>query len=147
MSKISNDLPSGSGEREVGTLGGFTGSIREQAESYTEKRKADVSRVVSDVAEAIRASSADFGSHQHVKAFFDSAADGIQELSEKIDQRTFGEIYGEVEATVRRNPSVTVAAAAFAGFVLFRFLKASKIPPVPRSYAMVPVDVLPTQDV
>jgi hypothetical protein len=126
---------------------GFAEAIRGQATGYAEKRKADVARAVSDVAEAIRGSGTDFASYPHVKAFFDNAAEGVEEFSGEISRRTFGEIYDEVEAAVRRRPGVTVAAAALAGFALFRFFQASEIRPIPRSHAIVPVDVFPTPDV
>ena len=121
--------------------------IRGQTAAYLTKRKEDVARAVSDVAEAIRDGGAGFEGAPHVKAFFDSAAEGVAELSADINRRTTSELYDEVEAAIRRRPAVTFAAAALAGFALLRFLKASNIRPIPRSRAMVPADVFPTPDI
>ena len=99
------------------------------------------------MAEAIRASGSGFAEQPNVKAFFDSAAEGIEEFSEGISHRTFSELYDEVDAAVRRHPGVTVAAAALAGFALFRWFSASGIRPIPRSRAVVSADVFPTPDV
>ncbi|GJE42794.1 hypothetical protein [Methylobacterium soli] len=126
---------------------GFADAIRGQATGYAEKRKTDVARAVSDAAEAIRGSGSDFASYPHVKAFFDNAAEGVEELAGDISRRTFAEIYDEVEAAVRRRPGVTVAAAALAGFALFRLFRASEMRPIPRSRAVVSADVFPTPDV
>lgn len=146
MRKTAEDLPLRSEERGSDTAGGFADDIRMQAVGYLGKRKADASRAVSDVGEAIRASGSGFADKPHIKAFFDAAASGIDELSEGVDRRTFGEIYDEVDAVVRRRPGVTFAAAALAGFALFRLLKASDPRRVPRSRALVPVGVPTTPD-
>jgi len=125
---------------------GLAGAIREQVQGYAANRKQDAVRAVSDVAAAIRESGSGFEGAPNVKAFFDSAAAGVEELSEDIGRRTVSELYDEVEAAVRRRPGVALAAAAMAGFALYRFFKASAIRPIPRSRAIVPVDVLPVPD-
>ena len=126
---------------------GFAGAAREQVQVYVTKRKEDVARAVSDVASGIRKSGAGFSGAPQIKAFFDSAAEGVEELSADINRHTVSELYDEVEAAVRRRPVVALGAAALAGFALFRFLKASEIRPIPRSHAMVPVDVFPTPEI
>ena len=143
--------PQGSAEASVQGEGspdeGFAGVAREQVQVYVTKRKEDVARAVSDVAESIRKSGAGFSGAPQIKAFFDSAAEGVEELSADINRRTVSELYDEVEAAVRRRPVVALGAAALAGFALFRLFKASEIRPIPRSHAMVPVDVFPTPDI
>lgn len=143
MHETAKDQPLGSAETTPETIGGFADEIRMQAVGYAGKRKADVSRVVSDVGDAIRAGGSGFSDQPNIKAFFDAAAEGIEEFADGINRRTFSEIYDEVDAVVRRRPGVTFAAAALAGFALFRVLKASEIRPVPRSRAVVPVQVAP----
>lgn len=125
---------------------GFADAIRSQATGYSEKRKADAARVVYDMAEAIRGSGSGFADNPHIKAFFDNAAEGVEEFAGEISRRSFKEIYNEVDATIRRRPGVTMAAAALAGFALFRFFRASEIQPTSRSRAVVSADVFPTPD-
>jgi len=125
---------------------GFTGNVRGQAQEYVARRKQDAVRVVSDVAEAIRGAGAGFEDAPNVKAFFDSAAEGVEELSSDIGRRTVGELYDELDAAVRRRPGVTLAVAAAAGFALYRLLTASGARPIRRSRAVVPFDVLPVPD-
>lgn len=126
---------------------GLADALREQTQGYVEKRKADAARVVSDVADAIRGGGAGFDGYPQVKAFFDQAALGVDELAEDIARRSFGELYDEVRAAVRRRPAVAAAAAALAGFALFRIVSTPQGPPVPRARAMVPVDVSKTPNV
>lgn len=125
---------------------GFTANVRGQALDYVSRRKQDAVRVVSDVADAIRGAGAGFDHAPNVKAFFDSAAEGVEELSADIGRRTVSELYDELDAAARRRPAVTLAVAAVAGFALFRLLSASGVRPIPRSRAVVPVDVLPASD-
>ncbi|MCJ2122068.1 hypothetical protein [Methylobacterium sp. J-077] len=122
---------------------GFTEALREQAHGYTGKRRADAARVVSDVGDAIRETGAGFDGLPQLKAFFDQAALGVDGLAEDISRRSFGEMYDEVRAAARRRPALTAAAAMLAGFALYRLITAPGIRPVPRSRALVPVDVLP----
>ncbi|MGU3407073.1 hypothetical protein [Methylobacterium brachiatum] len=126
---------------------GFTAALRAQAQDYTGKRKADAARVVSDVGDAIRGTGASFDGLPQLKAFFDQAALGVDELAADIGRRSFSEMYDEVQAAARRRPALTAAAAMLAGFALYRLINAPGIRPVPRSRALVPVDVLPTPDV
>jgi hypothetical protein len=144
MLDVGQDQAPGSAASRRGDL---AGTIRDEAAGYAEKRKADAARIVSDVAEAIRASGSGFSEQPNVKAFFDEAAEGIAEFSEGIAHRTFSELYDEVDAAVRRRPGVTVAAAALAGLALVRWFRASGIRPIPRSRAVVSADVFPTPEV
>ncbi|GEP12512.1 hypothetical protein MGN01_43570 [Methylobacterium gnaphalii] len=102
-----------------------------------------MARAVSDVADVIRDNGKGFAKAPQVKAFFDSAADGINELADDIDRRTFPELYDEVEAAIRRRPVVALATAALAGFVLLRLVRDAGPRPVPRSHAVVPLVVPP----
>ena len=125
---------------------GFAANVRGQALDYVARRKQDAVRVVSDVAGAIRGAGAGFEDAPNVKAFFDSAAEGVEELSADIGRRTISELYDELDAAARRRPAATLAVAAVAGFALYRLLSASGVRPIPRSRAVVPVDVLPVPD-
>lgn len=126
---------------------GLADALREQTQRYVGKRKADTARVVSDVADAIRGGGAGLDGYPQVKAFFDQAALGVDELAEDIARRSFGELYDEARAAVRRRPAVAAAAAALAGFALFRIVSTPQGPTVPRSRAIVPADSPRTRDV
>ena len=124
----------------------FADALHDQTEGYVEKRKADAARLVSDVGGAIRDTGAGFDAQPQLRELFEQAALGVDELAETISRRSFGEMYDEVHAAVRRRPGLATAAAVLAGFALFRVLRAPDIRPVPRSRAVVPVDVFPTPD-
>jgi hypothetical protein len=136
----------GSAEPDRDREDDLAGMIRGQVHGYVEN-KADAARAVTDIADALRSSGAGFAGYPHVKAFFDNAAEGVDEFSGEISRRSFNEVCDEIEAGIRRRPGVTVAAAALVGFALFRFYRASEIRPIPRSHAVVPVDVFPTPEI
>jgi hypothetical protein len=54
-----------------------------------------------------------------------TAADGLEQLATGLRERSFGDIYGDVEAMARRQPVTFAAGAAIAGFLLARFIKSS----------------------
>ncbi|MBP1180684.1 hypothetical protein [Methylobacterium sp. PvR107] len=124
----------------------FAETLRQQTEGYVEKRKADAARLVSDVGDAIRDTGSNFDGLPQLKEFFGQAALGVDELAESISRRSFGEMYDEVHAAIRRRPALATAAAVLAGFALYRTLNTSKLRPIPRSRAVIPVDVFPTPD-
>ena len=131
---------------DPGVAQSFAEMLRQQTEGYVEKRKADAARLVSDVGDAIRDTGSNFDGLPQLKEFFGQAALGVDELAESISRRSFGEMYDEVHAAIRRRPALATAAAVQAGFALYRTLNASKIRPIPRSHAVIPVDVFPTPD-
>lgn len=118
----------------------FVDAAREQTAAYVEQRKADAAKAISDVANSIRRSGEGFEDQPHVKAFFDNAAAGIDDLSGSIARRSFGEIYDEIETVVRQRPVVSAVAAIVAGFALVNILKGNGTRPIPRSRALVTAD-------
>ncbi|TXN40162.1 hypothetical protein [Methylobacterium sp. WL7] len=125
---------------------GFVDALRDQAHGYAGKRRADAARAVSDVGDAIRDMGTGFDGLPQLKAFFDQAALGVGGLAEDVSRRSFGEMSDAVRAAARRRPVLTAAAAMLAGVALYRLINPPGIRPVPRSRALVPVDVLPTPD-
>lgn len=104
---------------------GFASAARQHAQSFADERKAQAARSVADVAHSLRDSGRTFDDRPNVKAFFESAADGLEDLAGTIEARSFSEFFDEAESYARRAP-VTVAMATFAaGFLLARFVKSS----------------------
>lgn len=118
----------------------FADTLHDQTEGYVEKRKADAARLVSDVGHAIRDTGAGFDALPQLREFFEQAALGVDELAETISRRSFGEMYDEVHAAIRRRPGLATAAAVLTGLAFFRLVNSSKVRPVPRSHAVVPAD-------
>lgn len=104
---------------------GFVEAARTQATDYAQSRKGDAARSVGDLAEALRTSSQSFEDRPNIRAVIDSAAEGLDQLSGTIRDRSFTDLYADAEAVARRSPAVAAAAGALAGFVLARLIKAS----------------------
>lgn len=102
----------------------FDGAKR-QASSYADDRKNEAADSVSGLASSLRETGRGFGERPNVRAFVDSAADGLDQLADGLRERSFADIYGEAEAYARRSPLVVGTAAAVAGFLLARFIKSS----------------------
>jgi hypothetical protein len=118
-------------------------AIRRRA---TSSSKAVAARLVSDVGDAIRETGTGFDGLPQLRELFEQAALGVDELAETISRRSLGEMYDEVHAAVRQRPALANTAAVLAGFALFRARRTPEVRPVPRSRAVVLVDVLPTPD-
>ncbi|WP_425352621.1 hypothetical protein [Methylobacterium terrae] len=103
-------------------------SAREQVHGYVDRRKGDAAQSVSDLAQALRDSGGKLDQQPNVKAFFDSAAEGLEQLSGSIRERSFEDFYGEVEAVARRRPAAVAVATFLTGFLAARFIKASAHP-------------------
>jgi hypothetical protein len=88
----------------------FLDSAKAQATTFVDKRKDDAAQSVSDLAQSLRDTLKQFEDRPNIRAFADSAADGLDQLAETIRSRSFNEIFGDVEQ-VMRAPAAVVAAA------------------------------------
>lgn len=100
-------------------------AAREQATGFADQRKNDAAQSVQDLAASLRETGKTFGERPNIQAFVGSAADGLDQLAGGIRDRSFADIYGEVEAYARRSPATVGAVAVAAGFLLARFIKSS----------------------
>lgn len=130
--------------RQGGTAGDgqadFASAVRSVAADYVGKRKGDAVGAISDIADAIRTSGNGFDNNPNIKAFFDQAAEGVNELADGIARRSFADLFDEFEAAARRRPLLAGVAVAAASFTLLRFLRNRRNRPLPRSRAVVPVE-------
>ncbi|MGJ3265030.1 MAG: hypothetical protein ACFE0R_17530 [Salinarimonas sp.] len=109
--------------REAGYA--FVHGARDRASDYLERRKESAVQSIDDVAHTLRESSETFDDRPNLRLFVDSAADGLENLAEEIRDRSFIEVYADVEQFARRRPALFAGAAGVAGFMLARFLKSS----------------------
>ena len=108
---------------------GLIDAARLQAQDYVERRKSDAAQSVNDLAQTIRNSGRDLGDKPHVRAFFDSAADGLEQLGSSIERRSLSDFYGEAEALARRAPVAVAVGTFMVGLLAARFIKSSNAPP------------------
>lgn len=95
------------------------------ATTFADQRKNDAAKSVSDIASSIRGTGQGFEDRPNIKAFVDSAADGLESFADGLRERSFADIYGDIEGYARRSPMTVGALAAVAGFFLARFIKSS----------------------
>jgi hypothetical protein len=107
---------------------GFVAAARGHAEDYVERRKGDAAQSVNDLARTVRDSSKTFEDRPNIRAFFDSAAEGLEHLGTQIENKSFSEFYEDAEAIARRSPVAVAVATFVTGFVVARFIKSSSLP-------------------
>lgn len=103
----------------------FLDDARERATGFADQRKDDAARSVADLASSLRETGKGFEERPNIKAFVGSAADGLDQLASGLRERSFGEIYADVEDYARRSPATVGLIAVAAGFALARFIKSS----------------------
>ena len=103
----------------------FIDSAKEQAAGYVDQRKDEVAQSVASLAQSLRDACKQFDDRPNIRAFTDSAADGLEQFAETIRGRSFNELFEDVEAVVRRRPGAVAAATMATGFLLARFIKSS----------------------
>lgn len=106
---------------------GFVDAAKSQAVNYVDRRRGDAAQSVHDLAQGLRHSSKSFDDKPNIKAFFDSAADGLEQLGGSIENRSFSEIYDDAEAFARKAPVAVAVATFVTGFVVARFIKSSSV--------------------
>jgi len=103
----------------------FMDAARAQAIDYVDQRKGEAADTVAQLAASLRESTAALEERPHIQAFVDTAVGGLEQLAETIRERSFGEIYGDVESTIRQRPVAVATATVLAGFLFARFIKSS----------------------
>jgi len=103
----------------------FLDSARDQATIYVDQRKDAVAQSVADLATSLRESTTSFEDRPNIRAFVDSAAEGLDQLADSIRERSFADIFNEVEDVVRQRPAVVAAVSVALGFLTARFIKSS----------------------
>jgi hypothetical protein len=103
----------------------FLDSAREQAAGYVDHRKDNVAQSVSDLAHSLRESTSSFDDRPNIRAFVDSAAEGLDQLADSIRERSFSDIFNDVEDVMRERPAVVAAVSVAVGFLTARFIKSS----------------------
>lgn len=108
---------------------GLLDAARLQAQDYVERRKGEAASSVQDLARSLRSSGKDMADKPHVRAFFDSAADGLEQLGTSIERRSLGDFYNEAESIARRAPVAVAVGTFVVGLIAARFIKSSTLPP------------------
>ena len=103
----------------------FLDSARDQATGYVDRRKDDVAQSVTDFAASLREATSTFDDRPNIRAVVDSAAEGLDQLAGSIRERSFAEIFNEVEEVVRQRPAAVAAVTVAIGFLTARFIKSS----------------------
>jgi ElaB/YqjD/DUF883 family membrane-anchored ribosome-binding protein len=103
----------------------FLDSAREQATVYVDRRKDDVAQSVADFATSLRESTTSFDDRPNIRAFVDSAAEGLDQLAGSIRERSFADIFNQAEDVVRQRPAAVAAVTLAIGFLTARFIKSS----------------------
>lgn len=104
---------------------GFVDSARQQAIQLVEQRKSAAARSVTELANALRESGRSFDDRANIRGLFDTAAEGLEQFARGVEDRSLEDMYGDVEAMLRRRPAAAAAATFALGFLLSRFVKAS----------------------
>jgi len=118
---------------EVGDIAGvavergrsFIYAARDQASDYADKRKSDLAQSVADFANSLRESTNSFEDRPNIRAVVDSAAEGLDHLAGSIRERSFGEIFSDVEGMMRQRPTAVAAVSLAVGFLTARFIKST----------------------
>lgn len=118
---------------EVGDIAGvavergrsFIYAARDQATDYADKRKSDLAQSVADFANSLRESTNSFEDRPNIRAVVDSAAEGLDHLADSIRERSFGEIFTDVEDIMRQRPTAVAAVSLAVGFLAARFIKST----------------------
>lgn len=95
------------------------------ATSFADERKGNAAQSIADIASSLRETGEGFGEQPSLKAFVGTAADGLDQLATGLRDRSYGDIYADLETLARRQPVTFGIGAAVAGFLLARFIKSS----------------------
>lgn len=128
VGKLAGDVKGAAGDFKAAAIGQtreLYETARQQATTFADRRKDEAAQSVSDLAASLRQTGKAFEERPNIHGFVGSAADGLEQLATGLRDRSFADIYGDVEAYARRSPATVGAVAVVAGFLLARFIKSS----------------------
>ena len=111
------------------------GSLWQDAKDTTRSKlgehKHTAASGIGDVASALRTSARELEGKEQptVARLARGAADGLQQVSARLEGRDLEELMHDAESLARRQPAVFFGAALAAGFLAVRFMKSSQSPP------------------
>ena len=100
-------------------------AAKEKATGFADQRKNEAAQSVADLASSLRETGKTFGERPNIQSFVSSAADGLDQLAGGLRERSFADLYADVEDYARRSPLTVGLVAVGAGFLLARFIKSS----------------------
>jgi hypothetical protein len=103
----------------------FLDAARDQATVYVDQRKDAVAQSVADLATSLRESTTSFEDRPNIRAFVDSAAEGLDQFAESIRERSVADKINEAEQVARQPPALVAAVSVALGFLTARFIKSS----------------------
>lgn len=134
-SMSSGDLGSTSGSDQQsdrlakvkGEASRLRGEAGTRARGAAEEGKVKASETLGSLARSTRDAAGQFSGTQAepLTQYINSAADSLESLARRIDEKSVDELLDDAREMVRRSPAIAIGAAVAAGFVLSRFLKAS----------------------
>jgi hypothetical protein len=114
-------------DRAKEVVGDTVDRVRAQAVSQIDAQKSKATGMLSEVAQAIRATGDQLRTQDqaNIAQFTDSAADQIERVSTYLDNRDFSQVVTEVQRFGRRQPALFIGGAMLLGLAAARFLKSS----------------------
>lgn len=122
---LKDDLSDAVHETVTGRGREFLEAAKRHAAEYASSRKAGAAHSVEDVAHSLRESGRAFEDTPHIRAFVDSAAEGLENFASDIRDRPLDDLYADAEDFARRHPVIIASGAGLAGLMIARFFKAS----------------------
>jgi hypothetical protein len=98
---------------------------RDTARSILGEQQQAAARSLGSMAGALRRAAGEQANGDGPSRLAESAADGLQRLSEALRSRDLDTLVRDTENFARRQPAVFIGAAALAGFLAVRFLKST----------------------
>ena len=102
--------------------------VKEQGRTFLNEQKERVGSQIGTYSSAARraAERLESESDTNLSSYISSAADQLDRLATRVQERDLGELIEDVEEMARRRPEVFYGGMFVAGLVAARFLKASK---------------------
>jgi len=127
MAERAGEVAQRARDQAAATAGELVQPMKEKAQQIAEEHKQAGAERLGDVARAIHeaADQLDEELPAQAGAYIHKAAEGIEQVSSAIRDRSIGDLLGTLENFARRQPVAFFGGAVLTGFVLSRFLKST----------------------
>src|SRR5262245_53184247 len=123
-----------SATRDSGQSGGLdiagesrklAGVGRRMASTWLDGRKESLTQTFTSTAEGLRRLGDSYGDQPNIKSYIDAAADGLDTVSEELNNQRIEDLARQAESFSRNYPVAVFAGAVAAGLVVSRILRSA----------------------
>lgn len=108
------------------TVHGAAGKVSSEVSGVADKVRTGAAQDIQQIADALHKAAGELNDGSSHRRMFDRLADNVEHVSKVLNDKSLGDMLGDLNDLARRNPSLFLGGAALAGFAATRLATSSE---------------------